>query len=109
MSDAPLTPGENPARGWVEIRVRGHLEPRWSDWLDGLALIRKDDGTTLIQGPVGDQAALFGVIHRLRDMALPLISVVHVDPPATDALAAHPHHLPPPVRSPRRPGQGSPS
>jgi hypothetical protein len=67
--------------GLVEIRVRGHLESRWSDWLDGLTLTRENDGSTLIEGPVVDQAALFGIIDRLRDMALPLISVLHVDPP----------------------------
>ncbi len=86
MSDAPLTPGEGPACGRIEIPVRGHLEPRWSDWLDGLSLTREDDGTTLIQGPVVDQAALFGVLHRLRDMAMPLISVLHVDPPDPKTL-----------------------
>lgn len=80
MSAAQPTPGEDPKWGRVEIRVRGHLEPRWSDWLDGLTLTREDDGTTLIEGPVVDQAALFGIIHRLRDMALPLISILHLDP-----------------------------
>lgn len=80
MSDALPTHGEDPTWGRVEIRVRGHLEPRWSDWLDGLTLTREDDGTTLIEGPVVDQAALFGIIHRLRDLALPLISIMHLDP-----------------------------
>ena len=63
----------------VEIRVKGHLEPRWSDWLDGLTLTCEDGGTTLIDGRVVDQSALFGVIERVRDLALPLVSV-HVDP-----------------------------
>jgi hypothetical protein len=72
--------GEHSRTGRVEIRVRGHLEPRWSDWLDGLTLTRENDGTTVIEGTVVDQAALFGIFDRLRDMALPLISVLHVDP-----------------------------
>ena len=66
--------------GRVEIRVRGHLEARWSERLEGLTLTRQHDGTTLIAGPVVDQAALFGVINRLRDMALPLISITHLEP-----------------------------
>jgi hypothetical protein len=86
--DATPTQGKNPQAGRVEIRIQGHLEPRWSDWLDGLTLTRHDDGTTLVEGPVVDQAALFGVLDRLRDLALPLISVLHVDGPFSD----HPTH-----------------
>ena len=57
------------------IRVRGHLDDRWSDWLGGLAVQRQEDGTTLLVGPVVDQAALHGVIIRIRDLGLPLLSV----------------------------------
>ena len=81
MSGTQPTPGEDPAPGRVQIRVRGHLEARWSSWLEGLTLTRQDDGTTVLEGPVVDQAALFGIIDRLRDMALPLISVAHLEPP----------------------------
>lgn len=80
MSAPRPTPGEDPEWSRVEIRVKCHLEPRWSEWLDGLALTRENDGTTLIEGRVVDQAALFGIIDRMRDMALPLISILHVDP-----------------------------
>jgi hypothetical protein len=92
MSTTRETWGPDPRPGRVEILVRGHLEARWSDWLDGLTLTRRPDGTTLIEGPVVDQAALFGVIDRLRDMALPLMSVVHQDRPAgtPDAVAPAP-------------------
>ncbi len=79
MSGAHFTDGEPPTWGRVEIRVKGHLEPRWSDWLDGLTLTCEDGGTTLIEGRVVDQSALFGIIQRLRDLALPLISVQHID------------------------------
>lgn len=68
--------------GRVEIRVRGHLGPHWSARLNGLALTTQDDGTTLIHGTVVDQAALFGVLQQLRDMAVPLLSLVHADPAA---------------------------
>lgn len=78
---ATPTDGGQVNLGRVEIRIRGHLEPRWSNWLDGLTITREDHGTTLLEGPVVDQAALFGIIARLRDMALPLISILHVDPP----------------------------
>jgi hypothetical protein len=57
------------------IRVRGHLDDRWSDWLEGLVIHRQEDGTTVLVGPVVDQAALHGVIARIRDLGLPLLSV----------------------------------
>ena len=60
------------------IQVRGHLDDRWSDWLGGLAVQRQEDGTTLLVGLVVDQAALHGVIVRIRDLGLPLLSVKRV-------------------------------
>ena len=60
---------------FYRIRVKGHLDDRWSDWLGGLAIQRQEDGTTLLVGPVVDQAALHGVITRIRDLGLPLLSV----------------------------------
>jgi hypothetical protein len=77
-----------PDAGRYEIRVRGHLEPRWAAWFDGMTLIREPDGTTNIHGPVMDQAALHGVLGKLRDIGLPLISVTRVqyDSPAIPAI-----------------------
>ena len=60
---------------FYRIRVGGHLDDRWSDWLGGLAVQRQEDGTTLLVGAVVDQAALHGVIVRIRDLGLPLLSV----------------------------------
>ncbi len=60
------------------IRVSGHLDDRWSDWLGGLAIRREEGGTTMLVGPVVDQAALHGVIARIRDLGLPLLSVRRV-------------------------------
>jgi hypothetical protein len=57
------------------FRVSGHLDDRWSDWFGGLTVQRRDDGTTVLVGPVVDQAALHGVITRIRDLGLPLLSV----------------------------------
>ena len=61
-----------------EIRVRGHLDERWSDWLEGLAVTRESDGTTTLTGPLADQAALHGVLNKIRDLALPIVSVRRV-------------------------------
>ncbi len=58
-----------------EIRVEGHLTERWAAWFDGLAIVDQDDGTTVIRGSVVDQAALHGLLQRLRDIGIPLISL----------------------------------
>ena len=58
-----------------EIRVQGRLAKRWSAWFDGMEITTADDGSTLIRGPVADQAALHGLIQRVRDLGLPLLSV----------------------------------
>ena len=63
-----------------EIRLKGHLEARWSAWFDGLSLIQESDGTTVIRGSVIDQAALHGLLSKVRDLGLPLIALTRVDP-----------------------------
>ena len=66
--------------GQYEIRLKGHLDARWAAWFDGLSLSRDSDGTTVLRGPVADQAALHGLLHKVRDIGLPLICVVRIDP-----------------------------
>jgi hypothetical protein len=61
-----------------EIRVEGHLSPQWTDWYDGLTITLEEDGNTLLTGPVIDQAALHGLLKKVRDLGLPLVSVVQV-------------------------------
>jgi hypothetical protein len=61
--------------GSYEIRLKGHLNARWADWFDGLTLTRESDGTTLLSGPIVDQAALHGLLGKVRDLGLPLIAV----------------------------------
>ncbi|WP_328321312.1 hypothetical protein OHA70_24100 [Kribbella sp. NBC_00382] len=58
-----------------EIRLQGHLDARWAAWFDGLALTNESDGTTVISGPVADQAALHGLLQKVRDTGLPLLSI----------------------------------
>jgi hypothetical protein len=63
-----------------EIRVAGHLSSRWEAWFDGLSLTEAGDGTTVIRGPLVDQSALHGVLQKLRDLGIPLISVTQLRP-----------------------------
>jgi hypothetical protein len=65
--------------GRYEICIRGHLGSRWATWFDGMTLTAMSDGTTVLEGPVVDQAALHGVLHKVRDTGLPLLSVNQVD------------------------------
>ena len=85
-NDAPV--GGHTGIPQYEIRVRGHLAPRWTAWFDGLSLIAEDDGTTVIRGPVVDQAALHGVLQRLRDVGIPLVSLREVPTDASTAPRA---------------------
>jgi hypothetical protein len=78
MSEMPTGPRHNPER--YEIRLKGHLDSRWAAWFDGLSLTNESDGTTLLCGPVVDQAALHGLLQKVRDIGLPLVSVTQVQP-----------------------------
>jgi len=71
--------------GRYEIRVKGHLNSRWAAWFDGLSLSTESDGTTIIHAPVADQAALHGLLQKVRDVGLPLVSVTQVDSDQPDA------------------------
>jgi hypothetical protein len=66
--------------GWYEIRLQGRLDPRRSVSFDGMSLTTATDGTTVLRGPVMDQAALHGLLARVRDLGLPLISVTQGEP-----------------------------
>jgi hypothetical protein len=61
-----------------QIRIKGHLSCEWTDWFEGLAVTSEDDGETLLTGPVVDQAALHGLLRKVRDLGIPLLSVVCV-------------------------------
>jgi hypothetical protein len=64
-----------------QIRVQGHLGPRWAGWFGGVTIALEDDGDTLLTCPVEDQAALHGLLRKVRDLGMPLISAIRVEPP----------------------------
>ncbi len=64
---------------WYEIRVQGHLDQRWSEWFDGLAITYDADENTVLRGPLTDEAALHGVLIKVRNLALPLLAVKRVE------------------------------
>ena len=68
-----------------QIRIKGQLGPHWTDWFGGLTITPADNGDTLLTGPVADQAALHGLLRKVRDLGMPLISVVRVEPSEADA------------------------
>jgi hypothetical protein len=79
--------------GSYEIRLRGRLEARWAVWFDGLGVTHEGADTTVIHGPVVDQAALHGLLSKVRDLGLPLVSVTRVDPTGSGAPALEPHRV----------------
>jgi hypothetical protein len=66
------------------IRVKGHLDPHWADWLNDLTIHHEADGSTLLSGPVVDQAALYGILLKLHNLNLPLLSVSRVESEAKE-------------------------
>ena len=78
MSDPPPASGV-PEQPVYRLRVQGQLAPLWAVWFDGLAVTAQADGTTTLQGPIVDQAALYGLISRVRDLGLTLLEVCQVD------------------------------
>jgi hypothetical protein len=64
-----------------QIRIEGHVGPKWTEWFGGLSITLEDNGETLLTGPVVDQAELHGLLRKVRDLGIPLISAVRVNPP----------------------------
>lgn len=77
MTNTHPDPGDDAG---YEIRIGGHLDDRWSTWFDGLGITGQPDGTTIIAAPAMDQAALHGLLLRVRDAGLRLVSVTRTDP-----------------------------
>ncbi len=80
-----LNPENDPNEPMVyQIRLKGHLGCQWADWFGGLTITLEDDGDTVLTGPVVDQAALHGLLRKVRDLGMPLLSVICVEPDQTD-------------------------
>jgi hypothetical protein len=85
MSETHALPEYYDGSGLYEIRIKGHLESRWVDRFEGLTITLEEDGKTLLTGPVIDQAALHGLLKKIRDLGMPLVSVSSVAPsPSSD-------------------------
>src|SRR5690348_16202926 len=67
-----------------QIRIKGHLDGKWADWFSGLSITSQASGETLLTGPVLDQAALLGLLRKVRDVGLPLVAVMQVEPEHAD-------------------------
>ena len=85
MSATHVSSEDHDEPGLYEIRIKGHLDDRWVGWFGGLTLTREDNGETLLTGPVVDQAALHGLLRKVRDLGVPLLSVTRVKPGQADA------------------------
>jgi hypothetical protein len=73
-----------------QVRIRGHLNGSWSEWFEGASITQEEDGTTVLTGPVADQPALHGLLVRIRDLGLPLLSVNCVQPKEGEAPGSRP-------------------
>jgi hypothetical protein len=84
MSETHASTEDHYEPGLYEIRIKGHLDGRWADWFGGLTITLEDNGDTLLTGPVVDQAALHGLLRKVRDLGTPLLSVIRVEPDHLD-------------------------
>jgi hypothetical protein len=79
MTELQTPASDRSEAGRYEIRLTGHLDAHWTAWFDGLTVTYEKDGTTVISGQIVDQAALHGLLQRVRDLGLPLVSVRQVE------------------------------
>jgi hypothetical protein len=90
MSATHVATEDHHEPGRYEIRLKGHLDHRWAERFEGLSFSHARDGTTILAGPVVDQAALYGLLRTVRDLALPLVSVIQVEPKQADGPDVQP-------------------
>ena len=80
MTETPASTEAHDEPERYEIRLKGHLDDRWADWFEGLTITREANGETLLAGPVVDQAALHGLLKKVRDLGMSLISISPIEP-----------------------------
>ena len=86
-----LAPKTDPGHPMIyQIRIKGHLDRQWTDWFGGLTITLEEDGDTLLTGPVVDQSALHGLLKKVRDLGMPLVSVSPVEPGPLEASEVRP-------------------
>lgn len=90
MSETETATSAYDEPGLYEIRIKGHLDNRWADWFDGLTITREENGETRLTGHGIDQAALHGLLRKVRDLGLPLIAVMRIEPKPAAGPAAQP-------------------
>jgi hypothetical protein len=91
-----LDPKTNPGQPMIyQIRIKGHLGRQWTDWFEGLTITLEEDGETLLTGPVVDDAALHGLLKKVRDLGMPLLSVNRVEPDQEDVSDNETHQYRP--------------
>jgi len=86
MSDKQTFDEKHNQQQCYEIRLKGHLDDRWAEWFEGLTITLEEDGDTLLTGPVIDQAALHGLLKKVRDLGMPLVSVSPLEPGSPTTL-----------------------
>lgn len=86
ISSKPKSKSDCEQSGTFQIRVRGRLDDQWSDWFENLTIMPDEDGTTLLTGPVVDDAALHGLLKRVRDSGMRLLSVNRIEGSQEDAV-----------------------
>ena len=80
ITDTCMEKKTSMSQEFYQITVKGHLDNRWANWFEGLTITALDNGETLLTGPVVDQAALHGLLRKVRDLGMPLLSVTRVRP-----------------------------
>ncbi len=92
MSETHESTEAHDGSGRYEIRLKGHLDNRWANWFECLTITREDNGDTLLTGLVVDQAALHGLLRKVRDLGMPLVSVMQVDPKQANGAGGQRRH-----------------
>lgn len=90
MSEGYTPSGAQYESGRYEIRIQGHLDAQWTDWFGMLSVTMEENGDTLLTGTVADQSALHGLLRKVRDLGMPLISVNRIGPRQTDVQGVDP-------------------